>query len=108
MWRVLVGLLAGLGFVGEARGQAPLPAAPAPEVVVVPLPAAPFPDSVPEGVGFYRPSAYDVWQDYAPDRGGRWRPRVVYSPAGIYYHYSGMPYPFASVHPRYFMTYVTD
>ena len=104
MRRTVVGLLAVLGLAGSARGQEVLP----PPAAVLPPPVAEVPAGIPVGVGFYRPSAYDVWQDYAPDRGGRWRPRVLYTPAGAYYRYNGMPYPFTTVNQRYFMTYVTD
>lgn len=44
---------------------------------------------------FYRPSRYEVWQNYAVDRRGHFRPLVIAAPSGPYYYYSGKPYPYA-------------
>jgi len=47
---------------------------------------------------YYRTSRYDVWQYYAVDRFGHFRPRVVLSPYGAYYLYNGRPFPWVSTH----------
>ena len=55
----------------------------------------------------YRASKYEVWQYLAPDRQGRFRPRVVYTPEGSYYMYSGQPYPWTTSQPQYFLPYAS-
>jgi hypothetical protein len=57
---------------------------------------------------YFRTSRYDVWQYYAVDRFGHFRPRVIYSPYGSFYLYNGEPYPWVSNHPLEFMPYVSD
>ena len=42
---------------------------------------------------------YDVWQYYAVDRSGRFRPVVVPTADGFRYGYNGAPYPWASNYP---------
>src|SRR5436190_23805941 len=54
-------------------------------------PLAPF---VPQRI-----NRYDVWQYYAVDNLGRFRPRVIYAPTQPYYLYNGKPYYYAPVHP---------
>lgn len=61
----------------------------------------PAPRQVPEVIGpplpnpmYYRRSHYDVWQMYAPDMAGYWKPRVIVSPSGAYWAYNGAPYPY--------------
>src|SRR5262245_36088793 len=62
---------------------------PRPGVLAQP-PAEPMPaprpvllgPAVPPPVVFSQPNPYDVWQAYAPDRQGYFRPRVVLTPAG--------------------------
>ncbi len=39
---------------------------------------------------------YDVWQNYAVDRSGRFRPVVIPTADGFRYGYNGAPYPWAS------------
>jgi hypothetical protein len=46
---------------------------------------------------YHRTSQYDVWQLYAPDRRGFFRPRVIVAPHGAYYLYNGQPYPWLPV-----------
>jgi hypothetical protein len=57
---------------------------------------------------FIRTNRYDVWQFYGVNRFGQFRPRVIYSPYGSYYLYSGEPFPWVSNHPLEFMPYVSD
>jgi hypothetical protein len=67
--------------------------------------AAPL-GSLPPGIGFYRPNPYDVWQPYAPDRSGHWRPRVILVPGDMAFRMiDGKPYPYAYAYPNYFMPY---
>jgi hypothetical protein len=58
--------------------------------------------------GPWRISRYEVWQFYAVDRHGYFRPRVIYAPSGPYYLYNGAPYYYAPVRQLDFMPYVTD
>jgi hypothetical protein len=53
-------------------------------------------------VSFVRPDPYAVWQNYAVDRRGYWRPLVVPSFDGPRYLATGDPYPWWKEHPRYF------
>jgi hypothetical protein len=43
---------------------------------------------------------YEVWQYYAVDRSGRFRPVVVPTSDGYRYGYNGAPYPWASNYPN--------
>jgi hypothetical protein len=47
---------------------------------------------------YLRTSRYDVWQYYAVDRQGMFRPRVIYAPYGAYYLYNGQPFPWTETH----------
>jgi hypothetical protein len=60
------------------------------------------------GAGFSRPNRLDVWQYYAVDRAGFWRPRVVLGAPEPFYLYNGAPYPLLPVKPREMMTYILD
>ncbi len=51
---------------------------------------------------FVRPDPYAVWQNYAVDRQGRWRPLVVPSYDGPRYAATGEPYPWWKEHQRSF------
>jgi hypothetical protein len=53
-------------------------------------------------VGFTRPDPYAVWQYYAVDRQGRFRPLVLPSYDVYRYAANGEPYPGAQSHPKYF------
>jgi hypothetical protein len=96
------------GVEGACRGadevpqpeQLPPPKAIVPEVVV--------PQERYIAPVHVRTSRYDVWQYYAPDRMGRYRPRVIYSSHGSYYLYDGKPFPWVTTHEREFMPYVVD
>lgn len=50
----------------------------------------------------------DVWNNYAVDRYGRWRPRVVLAPLGSYYYSDGRPYPWTSSYPGWFRPTTQD
>jgi hypothetical protein len=83
---VLVGaavLLAGAASAGE-------PVLPSPRPVVTPMV---WP------LGFERPDPYAVWQNYAVDRRGRFRPLVSTSYGGPHYVATGEPYPWMAEHP---------
>lgn len=95
MRNLIVVLLLGV-VVGRANGQellpppkeaTPQPATPLPPAIVLPQPPA-----IPIGLGFYRTSAYEHWQHMSTTLDGRWRPRVLTTPAGVFYSYDGRPY----------------
>jgi hypothetical protein len=100
-------------LVVSLLGPGPLAlAAELPKSEAVPLPTL-LPGTVaPPGaffpIAFHRSNRYDVWQLYAVDRQGGFRPRVIYSPYGPYYLYSGAPYLYAPTQPRDFMPYASD
>ena len=98
-------LLSLAGLVRGAYGQEPEPLPPpksVPEALMLPAPFSPFP-------GYYRRSRYDVWQYYAVDRSGHFRPRVILAPYGAaYYAETGQPYPWVITHPLDFMPYVVE
>jgi hypothetical protein len=94
-------LLGGLWSTANVRGDDPLPP-PRPLPGPRPVPVEVWPPVYYPSV-YTRRSAYEVWQYYAVDKQGHWRPRVVYEPGGMaYYLYNGKPYPWASVHQHYF------
>src|SRR5262245_10481755 len=89
---VMVSVLAGsLAWSAEPTPEEKLPA---PRVV---------PDLILPNPMYYRQSHYDVWQMYAPDQVGYFRPRVIYSPSGAYWAYNGAPYPYTVTSPGSFM-----
>jgi hypothetical protein len=90
---LLAGLCVGLSAAGE-----PLPE-PTPEPA--PLPYV-------EIQAWGRVNRYAVWQNFAVDRHGYFRPRVIYTPEGAFYYYDGRPYPYLSTHPLNFMPYASD
>jgi hypothetical protein len=58
---------------------------------------------------YYRRSRYEVWDYYAVDRSGRFRPRVAYQPYNSsFYLVNGEAFPWLSVYPQEFMPYVVD
>jgi hypothetical protein len=84
MRKAIAGLL--LVLVAEpARAEDPI--APPPRM----LP----PELLPAFV-YPRRSAYDVWQNYAVDRRGFYRARVIDTPYGAFYRYNGQPYPWTT------------
>ncbi len=101
IWLVLLGM-AGVGIAGE-------PLVPPPLAVPAPLPP----------MGYYRVSAYEVWQNLAVDNRGFFRARVIWTPNGSFYRYNGQPYPFTTTQqyrftplwnpePPYLMPYASD
>ncbi len=94
VWGTVAGWAGGQELLPPPREAVPQPqqaqtqpGTPLPGVVVMPqLPA------LPPGIGFYRTSAYDHWQHMSTTLDGRWRPRVLTTPAGVYYSYDGRPY----------------
>ena len=90
-------------FAADGSGLTPLADAPLP--MPTPVAMTPF-GGVP--VGFYRPSRLDVWQYYAVDRSGHFRPRVAFGLGEPFYLYNGAAYPYLPVQPRTFMPYVFD
>jgi hypothetical protein len=108
---VMAGLVA-LGLAGLATADDPV--APAPRLVQPDLPPGPLPP-----LGYYRKSAYEVWQNLAVDRQGYFRARVIDTPYGAFYRYNGQPYPWTSTKqylytpymqgtPYPYMPYATD
>jgi hypothetical protein len=91
------GLVLGLAQVPlqaqEAEGDLPPPRQILPEAPAV----------VVEAPVFQRANRYAVWQYYGVDRYGYFRPLVAYGPHGAYYLYSGEPYPWAPMHPRWWV-----
>jgi hypothetical protein len=87
----------------DAQEPEPLPApAKAPTAIVLPTSPVPL-------APYYRRSRYDVWQFYAVDRTGHFRPRVIYAPYGAaYYLETGQPFPWAETHPLEWMPYVIE
>ena len=95
--------------IASARADDPMPEEklPAPRIIVAPppaggnlfLPAAPI---------LYQHGTRDVWQNYAVDSSGRWRPRVILAPYGSYYYSNGQPYPWTTTHPRSFRAVTHD
>jgi hypothetical protein len=82
-----------------AAAQPPAETLPPPRPVGPP--ALPAPPPVPvEMMLFPRHDRYAVWQNYAIDRTGHWRPRVIYSADGAYYYVNGAPYPWMTTHPE--------
>jgi hypothetical protein len=63
---------------------------------------------LPVGASFYRPNRWDIWQYYAVDRTGHWRPRVALGSPTPFYLYNGAPYPLLPVRPRDFLPYILD
>jgi hypothetical protein len=86
------------------------------EPVPIILPPAPVPLSMVEPrnpmglppVIYTRRSDYEVWQNLAVDRYGRFRPVVIMSPYGDYYRYNGQPYPWRQLNPQNIMPYVQN
>lgn len=79
----------------EVPKEDPLPP---PRAIAAPAPL--FPPA------FVRPNRYDVWQNYAVDRYGRFRPLVIGYPYGPYYYADGKPYPWALMRSLHWLPYV--
>src|SRR5262249_9868097 len=89
MWATGIVWLGTVVRAADTPSGEPLPA-PRPVVVEVPEPP---PVVFPPRLPYERINRYEVWQYYAVDRQGRFRPRVIYGPHGSYYLYNGAPYP---------------
>ncbi len=90
----LGGVLAAAILVGAGMARADDPPRP-PVPVVWPL-------------GFTRPDPYAVWQNYAVDRQGKFRPLVAPFDDGLRYVANGEPYPWWQNHPRYFQPVIAN
>jgi hypothetical protein len=73
-----------------------------------PLPPPRIAPGEPHPPVVYRVSQYEVWQHLSVDRQGRFRPRVIDTPYGAFYSYSGQPYPWTSANQQKFMPYVNE
>ena len=95
--------------VCAATGAEPI-AAPRdlPPPVAEPLPELPPPPPYLGGAPIIRIDRYAIWQNYAVDHQGYFRPRVVATPYGAYYFVNGQPYPWLYVHPLNVMPYASD
>jgi hypothetical protein len=78
----------------------------APEQLPPPRQVTPEPAPVLLPPAYFRRSHYEVWQNYAVDRTGHFRARVIYTPYGSFYGANGKPYPWISTHSRDFAPYV--
>jgi hypothetical protein len=115
---VALALLAALGLTGAVYAQVlppprvvppvgPLPpphlAPPLGGVPVMPPAGRPLPPlplaASPYPVPGYRPSPYQVWQNYGLTYNGWLRPRVIQTPYGGYFLYNGAPYPYVYTRP---------
>jgi hypothetical protein len=96
---VLVGGLILTGNVPPDAQSLPPPrqVQPAPPLVV--RPAMPH-------YSYPRVSRYEVWQNVAVDRYGRFRPVVTYTPFGSYYRYNHEPFPWVSTYNWEFTPYI--
>jgi hypothetical protein len=93
----------GTGPADEAGQEAVLPPpreAPAGPRYILDYPPPPEPPP--------RFGSRSVWQMFAPDRSGRFVPRVIYSPYGAYYQYNGMDFPWVTTQPLLYMPYIVD
>lgn len=89
----------------QASGRAdPPPVLPPPRVI----PAEPAPVPAPVIVAYPRVSAYAVWDLYAVDHRGAFKPRVISTPYGAFYPLTGKPYPWVSTNARFIMPYVSE
>lgn len=81
-----------LPHASMVRGVLPPAGRPLP---TLPLAASPYP------VPGYRPSAYQVWQNYGVTYNGWLRPRIFQSPYDGYGYwlYNGMPFPYVYTMP---------
>lgn len=98
-------VLAGLSLVTfPARAQEREPAEPLPPPRQVSPPPLVLPGPPPP----LYPVGRDIWQLYAVDRTGRFRPRVAYTPHGAFYVHNYAPYPWTASRQLEWMPYATD
>jgi hypothetical protein len=98
-----------LGAPAVARGADDLTPLAGP-TLPMPAPVPGNPGTIPSAspISFYRPNRMDVWQNYAVDRSGRWRPRVALTGEGAFYIYNGKPYLRLPVDQLNVMPYLLD
>jgi hypothetical protein len=99
--RSTIACLVALGVAGAAAADDAV--APPPRVVQQELPPGILPP-----LGYYRVSAYEVWQNLAVDGRGYFRARVIMTPYGAFYRYNGQPYFWTSTKQFEFMPYAAD
>jgi hypothetical protein len=74
---------------------------------VLPPPTLVEPELLPP-LGYYRISAYEVWQNRAVDRRGYFAARVIMTPYGLVYRYNGQPYLTPTAKQMDYMPYASD
>jgi hypothetical protein len=79
---------------------------PLPSPRIVPQADGPALKSPPLLYSYPRVSRYEVWQNLAVDRSGRFRPVVIDSPYGAYYRYNHQPFPWTTLYPWEFAPYI--
>jgi hypothetical protein len=89
-----LGLSAVVGRADEAL--------PPPRVIAEPPPLVVF------NPQWGRINYHAVWENYAVDRFGYFRPRVVLTPDGAFYYYNGRPFRWAYSRPLEWMPYAND
>lgn len=101
--------LGGMGLVVLLASSAVRAAEPPPpEPLPFPTPVHADPVPLPTMPYQVREDPYARWYFLGVDRQGFFRPRVIYSPYGSYYLYNGKPFPWAIMHQREWMPYLTD
>ena len=78
----------------------PMPT-PTPQPLIMVMPSA-------RPTGYYRPNRMDVWQYYAVDRNGGWKPRVAMTPYGNFTMYNGVPYYMLPIKQMDVIPYILD
>jgi hypothetical protein len=96
MRAILAGMLL---LVSAATSSAADPAGQPPQVIE-PQPLPP--------IGYYRRSAYEVWQNLSVDRRGFFRARVIDTPYGAFYRYNGQPWFWTSTQQYRYMPAASD
>jgi len=105
----LVIIVNGLAWGQEIRKDNPPPAEALPAPQKVDAEPSPLVLDIPPTLPYERRNRYQVWDYYAVDRQGFFRPRVIMAPYENYYYlYNGAPYPFARNRSLNFMPYVND
>jgi hypothetical protein len=85
-------------LAGSVQADSQVEVLPPPRVIVLEMPIAIGPMG-PVKPGYFRPSKYDVWQNYGVGLGNRMLPRVILDSCQPYYRYNGLPYSLLSVRP---------
>jgi hypothetical protein len=98
----MFGMMRCVSLFGGVMLVAGLARAAEPEQKALPQPRAVEGEIVGPWVSYLRPNPYDVWQVYAVDNRGMFRPRVILAPDGPRYAYNGLPYPWWQNYPGNF------